>query len=182
MPGSLLQGLRRHRIGLFCLGVVALNIYIKLTLQPIPMGLPVGTSLAAEMDRAGDVRATVREVATGHRLTVLTFFETWCGPCRLELPVLDRLLAEHPDANLAVLGFYGTSSAAEIAPFARQLGLHFDLLLDDEGSLATALGVQAVPTSYVVDAQLRIVAAAHGFEPSFPTEIRRLLLPAQETP
>jgi len=39
------------------------------------------------------------------KVVIITFWATWCGPCRQELPLLSRYAAEHADEGLVVLGF-----------------------------------------------------------------------------
>ena len=159
----------------FFAAFLALHFYLKAH-QPLSSGIAVGSSIASLPQKA-DNPLTLRIAATAqsNRITVINFFETWCGPCKVELPAMEKLYAQHKDAGLGMLGIYGTSSDGNIDVFAHDLGLSFPLLRDDDGSIAAAYQVEAVPTTVVVDATLHVLDTATGFNPLFSRQIETLL-------
>jgi thiol-disulfide isomerase/thioredoxin len=157
---------------MLCAGLLVLNLAVRSFFTP---GLPPGTSIAEVAGGLGPEGDSLRRILQQHQLTVLAFFETWCVPCRVELPELEKLAAAHPGADLAVVGIYGPSSASNVEAFAARLGLHFTLWQDAGGQLARALGIDGVPTAVVVDAKSEVVQTVRGLDPDLSTKISALL-------
>lgn len=106
------------------------------------------------------------------KVVLLNFWATWCGPCVYEMPSLDRLAARE-DSWLAILAVsIDRDGAASVAPFARKHHLtHLAISLDPDqrlGSLtsghvgAGALPLLALPTSYIIDTQGRVIGFVPG--------------------
>jgi len=93
------------------------------------------------------------------RPVLVNFWETWCPPCKAELPELQEL-ARLDSACLAVVGVSG-GDAGEVAAFARSRGLTYPLLQGDE-TTAGRYGVTTIPHSVLVDAEGRVVGFFRG--------------------
>ena len=98
------------------------------------------------------------------KVVLLNFWATWCPPCVYEMPSLDALQGLLGGEGLAVLTVSVDRQGLSIVkPFLRDLAVqHLKAYLDPRGSLAADFGVTAMPTSYVIDAQGRIVGALRG--------------------
>ena len=77
---------------------------------------------------------TVRLSDHRGKVVLVNFWATWCVPCRVELPHLERLYKQYAGQGLVVLGVSidGPESVAEVDPQARRYGLTFPVLLDQE--------------------------------------------------
>jgi len=77
---------------------------------------------------------TVRLSDHRGKVVLINFWATWCVPCKVELPHLERLYQEYRPQGLVVLGIAmdGPDSSANVDPQARQYGLSFPVLLDEE--------------------------------------------------
>lgn len=98
------------------------------------------------------------------RAVLLDLWASWCLPCRVEAPSLDRLQARVGRARLAVLAVsIDRLGWPAVERFRTALGIrHLDTFLDDERTLIAALGVRGVPTALVIDADGREVARVEG--------------------
>ncbi|EDM81447.1 cytochrome c biogenesis [Plesiocystis pacifica SIR-1] len=90
----------------------------------------------------------------GH-VTLMTFWATWCGPCRQELPSIDALYDEHE--QLWVYGVNLDRGALEtrrpqVIAMTRELGVGFPQVYDD-GSVGRAFGVSGIPHLVLVDGE-----------------------------
>jgi cytochrome c biogenesis protein CcmG/thiol:disulfide interchange protein DsbE len=91
----------------------------------------------------------------------LNFFATWCGPCRTEMPQIERRYRSFAGRGLVVLGVDQQETPPQVEGFAKRLGLTFPLVID-EGPAAARFGVFALPTSVFVDARGIVRAVKTG--------------------
>jgi cytochrome c biogenesis protein CcmG/thiol:disulfide interchange protein DsbE len=97
----------------------------------------------------------------GH-VILLNFWASWCEPCREEAPRLERLqrlLALH---GATVLGVTYKDAAADSENFVRQYRLSYPNLRDTGGEFAHAFGTDALPESFLIDREGRVVAISRG--------------------
>ena len=113
--------------------------------EPVEFAL---RNLDGEVVRLSDFRG---------RKVVVNFWATWCMPCRVELPTLSRFARKNPD--LQVLGLSVQSPPDELKKVAADLPFP-TLILDDETGLR--LGVNALPSTLVIDEQGRVKHAHSG--------------------
>jgi thiol-disulfide isomerase/thioredoxin len=84
------------------------------------------------------------------RPLVLNFWATWCGPCQVEMPLIQEFY-ERFSPDLEVLAINYDESIGEIQPFVNDLGLTFPVLLDPGGEIADLYQVRGFPTTYFID-------------------------------
>ena len=85
---------------------------------------------------------------------VINVWASWCGPCRAELPVMQRLATDAAD-RLRVLGVDVGDSREAAASFAAARGVTFPTLYDRERRLPAALGRATLPVTVFVNADGR---------------------------
>lgn len=96
------------------------------------------------------------------RPVILNFWATWCGPCRVEMPDLAALQAEHVDDDLLVLAVNQAESAEQVRAFLDELELDLTAVLDSKGEVADAYGAFFLPSTMFVDANGTITAFHRG--------------------
>lgn len=90
----------------------------------------------------------------------LNFWATWCAPCRLEMPELQRTAVRYADQGLVILGVNAGEPADQVNAYMDELKLTFPTVIDANGSIANQYGVYALPTTIWIDAD-GIIRARH---------------------
>ena len=93
---------------------------------------------------------------------VLTFWATWCGPCRSEMPSMERLHRQRSGSGVVILGVSIDSQQQLVKPFVEQNGLTFPNLWDSQGKAARLYNASSIPLSYLIDPRGRIVGISRG--------------------
>lgn len=106
------------------------------------------------------------------KVVVLDFWGTWCGPCRQELPIYQKMFERYRDKGVV---FYGvnwerTMPGQDPKPAVREYltknGLTFPVVLDHERTAQTAYDIEAFPTVFLIDKSGKIRYRNVGVEPN----------------
>jgi len=118
------------------------------------------------------------------KVTLVNFWATWCGPCREEIPFLVQLAERYPD-HLRIIGVSEDEGApGKVHDFARQYGINYPIVMSTTEIKRQFPGVFALPTTFVLDPDGKIVQTHVGLvSPAvFEQEARHLMsLPANVT-
>lgn len=110
----------------------------------------------------GDPGARMQLAELKGHAVVLDFWATWCGPCALQAPILDRIARRHQKKGLVVLGV-NVDDGAEIAKaYAMKKGLSYPIVIDEARDASGRYGVDKLPSLVVIDKQGRVVAYLTG--------------------
>jgi len=93
---------------------------------------------------------------------LLTFFATWCGPCRSEMPSLQMLHQSLGGAGLAVVAVSVDATKETVPPFVEKLGLTFPVLWDERGTAGSTYYATSIPVSYLINPEGLITGVARG--------------------
>src|SRR5260370_4408474 len=112
-----------------------------------------------------------------NKVVLLNFWATWCGPCRAEVPDLVELQNKYKDQVQIVGLVVDDDDQAAIKKFAAEFGINYPVALATDAMRLEYGGIPALPTSFVVDAQGRIVQKHEGLRDPvlYEVEIRALL-------
>ena len=105
---------------------------------------------------------TISMAAQRGKVVLVNFWATWCGPCREEIPFLVRLAERYPD-HLTVIGVSEDQGSPDtVAAFAGQYGVNYPIVMSTPEIKRAFPGVFALPTSFVVDPEGRMVESHVG--------------------
>jgi thiol-disulfide isomerase/thioredoxin len=85
----------------------------------------------------------------GKKVIVLNFFATWCGPCREEMPELNRYFNEHKNGQFLLLGIDAEEKKDTVDAFVSDMKIDFPVAID-AGSIQQQYGVGSYPTTVVI--------------------------------
>jgi len=98
------------------------------------------------------------------KAVLMNFWATWCAPCVVEMPGLDRLQEELGSEGLAVVTLsQDRGGETAVVPFFEQHGLtRLIPYTDTQGRVADAYGIRGLPTSLMIDAEGKVVGFLEG--------------------
>lgn len=96
------------------------------------------------------------------KTVVLNFWATWCPPCRDEIPSMNRAWDQLRDHDVHMLAVSLGESQERVSGFLEQFPIDFPVALDPDESLSDKWPIKVLPTTYVIDAQGRVVYSALG--------------------
>ena len=96
------------------------------------------------------------------KIVFLNFWATWCGPCRTEMPSMELLYDKYRDRGFEILAVNSGERADGVYSFMASNNFTFPALLDTDGAVSRSYGIQAIPTSYIIDRDGMIILRLTG--------------------
>jgi cytochrome c biogenesis protein CcmG, thiol:disulfide interchange protein DsbE len=169
-------------------------IFVGLIVGGIAAGATIMTRVGSEV-RPVEVGATAPEfhavdLATGDsvslreryrgKVTLVNIWATWCVPCRVEMPAMERLYTSLAPRGFAIAAVsIDEGSPEDVRAFGRELGLSFDLLQDRSSRVQQIYQTTGVPESFLLDRRgvivKRIIGAHDWNSPANRGLVERLL-------
>jgi len=149
---------------------------LKAVLRPalaalLAMGLSVPVGAVTIQDTAPDFTlkslegSNLRLEEYRGQVVLINFWASWCGPCRQEMPLLDRLHQRYVDTGFAVLGINVEGEVAPAQELIDKVPVTFPVLID-EGQLVSELyKLEAMPSTVVVDRDGVVRYIHRGYKP-----------------
>ncbi len=113
------------------------------------------------------------------RVVMVNFWATWCGPCRVEMPHLNRLYDKYRNSGFVLLGVNIDEEPRKAADLAAKLGLRFPVLFDAEKKVSRLYDLSAMPSTVLIDrdGRVRYIHRGYrdGYEDTYEKQIRELL-------
>ena len=117
------------------------------------------------------------------RPTVLSFFATWCVPCRAEMPELDTLSQSYKDVNFYLVDVSGLTQGKskmkedpeKVKMMIDKLGVSLQVLMDKYGKVAEKYGVKSLPRLVVIDAKSTVHYIHDGYAPGDEKKLKEVL-------
>jgi peroxiredoxin len=97
------------------------------------------------------------------KVVLLDFWATWCDPCRLEIPWFIEMQRKNKDRGFEVLGVSMDDEGWEVVkPFMKNIGVNYRVLIGNDQTTEMYGGVDALPTTFLIDRQGKIAAVHIG--------------------
>jgi len=102
------------------------------------------------------------------KVVMINFWATWCQPCQVEMPHIDKMEKELGEKGFAVLSIStdDARSASKVKPLIKRNGYGFTVLLDKESTVVTQYNPgKVLPYTVILDRELRIQNVHTGYNP-----------------
>lgn len=157
---------------------IGLGVGIVVVALAVVLALTVGSDPQAELDSSALVGKPVPKFALtdmegtsisnldiAGRVTIVNFWNTWCSPCRDELPALQRFAAAHEtDNDVEMLGIVRDAREPErvIKQYVDAEQMSWTTAMDDDARVALAFGTRGQPETFVISPSGMVVGARFG--------------------
>ena len=116
------------------------------------------------------------------KVVILDFWASWCVPCRRSFPWLNTMHAKHGSAGLVVIGVNLDLERAEAERFLHEFPPDFKIVYDDNQVLAKKFEVIAMPSSYLIGRDGKVLARHLGFKVKKQAEYEAAIMRALGKP
>lgn len=111
------------------------------------------------------------------QIVILDFWATWCGPCIMSMPVIDRVASRH-QKDVKVLSINQRETADRVREFAdSKLSKAPHILLDLDGGVSTMYRVYGIPMLFVIDKQGVVRHRLTGYRPDLEAYLESAIEP-----
>jgi thiol-disulfide isomerase/thioredoxin len=106
---------------------------------------------------------TVRlESFRGHPV-LLDFWATWCGPCRMSIPLVQEFYAHHKAEGLVVVGLNMDEDPSGVPAFVKHFKMTYPVLLAGSSSVSSDYEVEGIPHFVFIDPEGKVIRIYPGF-------------------
>ena len=120
----------------------------------------------------------IQEYGKNGKVTILSFWASWCSPCKRELDAIAEVYPEWQEnynVELVAITIDNARAISKVRPILEQKNWPYEILWDPNQELQQALSFQAVPQTFVIDAKGEIVFEHSGYQPGDEYELEEIL-------
>ena len=131
-----------------------------------------------EVKKLDGETVNIQSYGENGKITVLSFWATWCSPCKREL---DAIADVYPDwqemynMELIAITIDDARALAKVRPMIESKGWEYEILSDPKQALQQALNFQTIPQTFVVNLQGEIVYSHNGYKPGDEYDLEDVL-------
>jgi thiol-disulfide isomerase/thioredoxin len=114
------------------------------------------------------------EITNDGKPFVINFWATWCAPCKRELNTISELYTDWQNdtgVKIYAISIDDQRTVDKVKPYVSAQGWEYEVLLDTNGDLKRALGVNNVPFTFLVDGKGNIVWKHNNYNPGDEEEL-----------
>ncbi|MCB9745479.1 MAG: TlpA family protein disulfide reductase [Alphaproteobacteria bacterium] len=162
--------MKRLALGLLAAGLIGLTLSTSPVAQAEePTGEPAaeGATFANfSLPNLENVNVSLTDFA--NQVVMLSFWATWCGPCQVEMPHLERIHKAYKDDGFVLLAISADDarSASRVKPLIKSKGYTFTVLLDKQTTLTKRVNpTKTLPYTVLLDHNHKVIWQHQGYTP-----------------
>ena len=109
------------------------------------------------------------------QVIMLNFWATWCNPCRVEIPHLQKLYAQYQDIGFTILGVSIDNNKIKAAKMAKDLGAKFPILFDNKQKVSKLYSIKTMPFTILIDRDGKVRHLFQGYKPGYEEKYRKAI-------
>ncbi|HRD79706.1 MAG: TlpA family protein disulfide reductase [Saprospiraceae bacterium] len=110
----------------------------------------------------------IQKYTQSGKITVLSFWATWCKPCQQELDAISEVYPEWQEkygVQLVAVTIDTQRALAKVGPMVESKGWEYIILSDPNGAMPAALNFQSIPQTFLLDAKGNVIYEHTGYIP-----------------
>jgi len=108
------------------------------------------------------------------KAVMLDFWATWCGPCRVSMPLVQEFYMRHKDQGLIVIGLNMDDDPTDVPAFIQKYNITYPVLLAGNSAVARQYGMEGIPLFIFIDKQGQVADRFDGFSYEMPLAWQRV--------
>ena len=152
----------------------ALALALVLAVLSAPLAAQEPDARFPDLEFVGADGGAVRLSQLKGNVVLLNVWATWCGPCRLELPVVQRMYDKYSDRNFVVLAVNVDADRRRVEPFLKRYNISLPVYYagpEDAGQM-TALGI---PSTFILGPDRILIDRVVGYSADVEERWKKLL-------
>jgi len=127
-----------------------------------------------DLEFAGEAGGAVRLSQLKGNVVLLNVWATWCGPCKLELPIVQRMYDRYSDRNFVVLAVNVDADRKRVEPFMKRYNISLPVYsaAPEDVAQMTAMGI---PSTFILGPDRTLIDMAVGFSPDVEERWKRVV-------
>ena len=153
------------------------NLLLNAAIVFLPLAVAAQKKLPDVMVRSLDGKSEkIKSYTENNPLTIISFWATWCSPCKRELDAMVELYPQWKEKyqiELLAISTDNPRQLAKVRPMVAAQGWPYVILTDANAELKNALNFQAIPHTLIVDKNGNIVYEHTGYLPGDEAELEK---------
>lgn len=162
-------------LAIMFLGLISTGAFAQQELQGAPPPpVPVGTQAWNFATRTLNGQNITLSSLRGH-VTVIDFWATWCSPCRMSIPGLEKIYKDYSPRGVHVLGIsMDTDTLSQVRPFVHFAHMTYPVAAYPKGNMLAAVHYNAtgLPSVFIIDQKGVVRWSFSGFYPGIDRDMR----------
>ncbi len=111
----------------------------------------------------------------GKDVVILDFWASWCGPCRMGMPIIEEVAGKYKDKGVVFYAVNLREDKSTVEGYLKSTGLDLTVAMDKKGSVAGKYGVGGIPHTVIIGKDGKVRDVHIGFSPSLGEELTAML-------
>lgn len=107
------------------------------------------------------------------KVVMLNFWASWCGPCRQEMPLLEKIYKKYQRLGFTLLGVNVEQDSNAAKNYLKDIKVSFPILFDTTNKTSKLYNVSAMPTTIIIDRNGNMRFLHKGYKPGYENDYKK---------